>query len=77
MQILSNQKTAKQYILFGNILLLQITLMLEKAAPRMQCESFLTKASMDAEPPEQIASFFYEHCIFFNVTDSFSMFLIF
>ena len=31
MQILSNQKKVKQHILFGNILLLQKTLMLGKA----------------------------------------------
>ena len=34
--------------LFGNSLLLQITPMLEKAAPRMQCGCFVTKASVDA-----------------------------
>ena len=31
----------------------QITPMLEKAAPRMQCACFVTKASLDAAPPEQ------------------------
>ena len=40
-------------ILFGNILLLQTTPMLEKAAPRIQCACFVTKASVDASPPEQ------------------------
>ena len=45
MQILSNQKKAKYHILFGNILLLQITTMLGKAAPRMQCACFVTKFS--------------------------------
>ena len=50
MQILSNQKNAKWHILFGNILLLEITLMLEKAAQRMQCACFVTKASVDAAP---------------------------
>ena len=53
MQILSNQNKAKQHFLFGNILLLQITPMLGKAAPRMQCACFVTKASVDAAPPEQ------------------------
>ena len=64
--ILSNQKKAKQHILFGNILLLQITLMLGKAAPRMQCACFVTKTSVDAAPLEQIASFFYENFLLFQ-----------
>ena len=51
MQILSDQTKAK--ILFGNILLLQIKPMLEKAAPIMQCACFVTKASVDTAPPEQ------------------------
>ena len=72
MQILSNQKKAKQHILFCNILLLQITPMWGWASPRMQCHcaSFVTKASLDAAPPEQIVSFFCENSISFNVADS-------
>ena len=70
MQILSNQNKAKQHFLFGNILLLQITPMLGKAAPRMQCARFVTKASVDAAPPEQIASFFDQNDISYNVADS-------
>ena len=61
MQILSKQTKVKQHILFGNILLLQITLMLGKAAPRMQCA-----CSVDAASPEQIASFFYENFLLFQ-----------
>ena len=37
-----------KYILFGNILLLQITQMLRKAALRMQRACFVSKASVDA-----------------------------
>ena len=60
-----------QHILFGNILLLQITLMLGKAAPRMQCACFVINASVDAAP-EQKASFFYEKCISSNIANSLS-----
>ena len=43
---LEQPEESKQHFLFGNILLLQITLMLGKAAaPRMQCACFVTKAS--------------------------------
>ena len=68
--ILSNQKKAKQHILFGNILLLQITLMLGKVVPRMQCACFVTKASVDAAPPGQITSSFMRSFFYFNVADS-------
>ena len=44
--------------------------MLGKAAPRMQCACFVTIASVDAAPTEQIASFFYENGISFNDADS-------
>ena len=60
---MSNQKTAKQHILFGNNLLLQITHMLGMAAPGMQCACFVAKASA---PPEQIVSFFHENFLLFQ-----------
>ena len=47
-----------------------MTPMLGKAAPRMQCARFVTKASVDAAPPEQIASFFDQNDISYNVADS-------
>ena len=56
--------------LFGNILLLQTTLMLGKASPKMQCACFVIKALVDAAPPEQIESFFYENSISFNVANT-------
>ena len=59
-----------EHILFGNILLLQITLMLGKVEPRMQCACFVTKASVDAAPPGQITSSFMRSFFYFNVADS-------
>ena len=63
MQNLERPEKAKQHILFDNILLLQITPILGKAAPGMQCACFVTKTSVDAAPLEQIAYFFYENSI--------------
>ena len=44
MQILSNQKKAKQHILFGNILLLQIAQMLGKASLGHELKKVTDKA---------------------------------
>ena len=71
MQISSNWNKTKKHILFDNILLLQITLMPGKAAPKMQyamlCACSATKTSVDAAPLEQITSFFCESFLLFSM----------
>ena len=50
----SDQQQVMHHIMFGNILLLQIMLILRKTGPRMLSVCFVTKAPVDEALPEQL-----------------------